>query len=205
MSDYQPTICVITPTISRDSLKATLESATLSPRDDWVVIGDGPQPKARAIVESLGKNRTYLRYMETEVQRGNWGNIPRDVAMKESPKDYFIFLDDDDVFAPNAMPVLKAELAKAFPCPVMFRLITADGRTIWKDHRFGVGNIAGSMFACRNVPGRIGRWDNDGGYQSDFHFIEQTLNYYPNWRTSLVWSGEVIILCQPNGGTYTHG
>lgn len=197
---YQPSICVITPTIGRPALRQTLESgaAHLSDGDLWLIVGDGPQPEALEICRQVLGNR--FAFMATEIKLGDYGNPLRDQAMKftEQDQDYFVFLDDDDAFAPNAIPIIKREIAQHYPGPIMFRMINGNGELLWHTREVTPGNVGGSMFCCPNTPGRLGTWTNGTGHRSDFNFIEQTLKLYgPGWRQNLFWSGDVIVHCRP--------
>jgi glycosyltransferase involved in cell wall biosynthesis len=199
MPDYQPSICVITPTIGRPTLRQTLESGTgLSQGDEWLIMADGPQPDA--IVSLAGvKLACGVKFIESENKTGDYGNSLRDEAMSIATQDYFIFLDDDDVFAPNAIQIIKREIAEHHPRPLMFRMINGNGELLWGSRDITPGNIGGSMFCCPNTPGKLGTWANGAGHQSDLHFIEETLKLYgPGWRQNLFWSGDVIVHCRPH-------
>ncbi len=199
MNKYQPTICVITPTIGRPTLRQTLESGAqdLESGDLWMVLGDGPQPEALQICkQSLYACK--FAFLESVAPLGDYGNTLRDQAMSIATQDYFIFLDDDDIFAPNAIRIIKHEIAKHHPRPIMFRMINGNGELFWDTREVTPGNVGGSMFCCPNTPGKLGTWANSTGHRSDFNFIEQTLELYgPGWRQNLFWSGIVIVHCRP--------
>lgn len=197
---YRPSICIITPTVGRPTLRRTLESgaADLHPGDLWIIVGDGPQPLAQQTCQNVLENR--FAFMETLIILGDYGNPLRDQAMDlaGSDQDYFIFLDDDDIFAPNAIQIIKREIAEHYPRPIMFRMINGNGELLWRTREVITGNIGGSMFCCPNTPGKLGAWANGAGHQSDLAFVEQTLKLYgPGWRQNLFWSGDVIVHCRP--------
>lgn len=201
---YQPSICVITPTIGRPTLRRTLESGAkdLGADDQWVVVADGIQPVAMEIWRQLATPYLNVNYFESLADNGlpsgDYGNRLRDIHMRHHAEDYFIFLDDDDVFAPNAIKIIKREIAEHYPRPIIFRMINGNGELLWHTREVTPGNLGGSMFCCPNVPGRLGTWANGAGHQSDLHFIEHTLTLYgPGWRQNLFWSGDVIVHCRP--------
>jgi hypothetical protein len=201
---YQPSICIITPTIGRPTLRRTLEGGieNLGPQDLWMILGDGPQPEALEIYRQLEFNyqTAFIESIAPKGDYGDYGNYLRDQAMKIAVQDYFIFLDDDDVFAPNAIPIIKHEIAQLYPRPIMFRMINGNGELLWRTREVTPGNVGGSMFCCSNTPGKLGTWANGAGHQSDLHFIEETLKLYgPGWRQNLFWSGDVIVHCRPEG------
>jgi hypothetical protein len=198
---YQPSICVITPTIGRPTLRRTLESGAkdLDKYDLWIVLGDGSQPKANKICQQIPFN-CQAAFLESAELGGDYGNPLRDQAMSIATQDYFIFLDDDDIFGHGAIPIIKREIARNFTRPVMFRMANGNGETLWRTRDVTPGNVGGSMFCCPNNPDRLGTWANGGGHRSDFNFIEQTLKLYgPGWRQNLIWSGDVIVYCRPKG------
>lgn len=195
---YQPSICVITPTIGRSTLRQALESgaAELDINDLWIISGDGPQPEALEICKKALEGQ--FAFVETGIALGDYGNPLRDQAISIATQDYFIFLDDDDIFAPNAIQIIKREIAEHHPRPIMFRMINGNGELLWRTREVATGNVGGSMFCCPNVPGQLGTWANGRGHQSDLAFIEETLELYGSgWRQNLHWSGDVIVHCRP--------
>lgn len=195
----QPSICIITPTIGRPTLRRTLESgaAKLGPDDLWIIVGDGRQTAGQKICSRIHFNCKSTFLMSADPV-GDYGNSLRDQAMSIAIQDYFVFLDDDDIFAPNAIQIIKREIAEHHPRPIMFRMINGNGELLWRTRDVTPGNVGGSMFVCPNTPGKLGTWANGGGHRSDFNFMEQTLKLYgPGWRQNLHWSGDVIVHCRP--------
>jgi hypothetical protein len=193
----KPSICVITPTIGRPTLRRTLESGILGQNDLWFVLQDSEGEGVYDIWYELRKSRPYLYLFETQYS-GNYGNSLRDYAIRVSQSKYFIFLDDDDIFAPGAIQIIKQEIALHHPKPIIFKMVNGNGEHLWRTRDITPGNVGGSMFCCPNIPGKLGKWDNGAGHRSDFEFIRGTLEKYgPDWRQQLAWSGEVIIHCRP--------
>ena len=199
--NQDPSICIITPTIGRPSLRVALQSIELSPLDQWIVVGDGTQPAAREIASTLFAHEDGVYYFETSTGRGDSGNPLRDLAMTWGYQDYFLFLDDDDVFVPNARRIINEELKRHFGAPVIFRM-TSNGDVIWRHPSVEVGNVGGSMIAVPNRFGLIGTWANGHGHRSDYEFIMDTLRRYgSDWRQIIGWAGDIIIHCR-TGETY---
>jgi len=192
-------LCLITPTIGRPTLQRTLQSAALGANDEWLVIGDGRQEKAGRLVSLMRLSGQFgptdVQYHQaTETKRH--GNHQRDTAMAMSDKDYFIFIDDDDIFVPGALTIIRQAIGSSEPCPWFFRMIDPLGQTLWKNQVIDRGNVGGSMLVVPNDPARLGRWSDSNGHDSDFLFIERTLKL---WQpTPPKWSSEVIIECKPN-------
>jgi glycosyltransferase involved in cell wall biosynthesis len=198
----QPTICVITPTIGRSTLRRTLESGVLDKDDLWEIITDGPDvyKSAKTEILDLLTVRSDLHCTTTFKSTKDYGNKLRDMIMAITGKDYFIFLDDDDIFVPGAIDIIKCETAQHYPKPIIFKMINGNGEILWKNREVTPGNVGGSMFCCPNTPGKLGKWANGAGHRSDFEFIRGTLEKYgPGWRQNIIWSGDVIIQCRPEG------
>lgn len=195
-----PKICIITPTIGRPSLRQTLESTdSLSIRDMWLVISDGHNPHAKSIWEDVSP--VHSIYVEHTEVKGDYGNRLRDICMTMAPtQNYFIFLDDDDVFMPGALDIIRREIALYSPLPIMFRMRNGNGEILWRTRDITPGNVGGSMFCCPNKPDFLGVWANGAGHRSDYEFIRGTLmKYSPDWHKQLAWSGDIIIECRPEG------
>lgn len=199
---YQPTICIITPTIGRPSLRQTLESVSLANNDHWIVVGDGPNTQARAIWASV-PTRGY--YTETLTAYGDYGNALRDRAMMWATQDYLIFLDDDDVIVPGGIDIIKHEIKEHYPRPIIFKMRNGNGEILWKNREVTPGNVGAAMFCCPNRPDTFGKWTNGAGHRSDYEFIMATLKSYgPAWRQNIFWSDKVTVHCRP-GEVATNG
>lgn len=202
---YQPTICIITPTRGRPTLERTINSITddlVSTDDYWLVLPDGELAWSKVIGILPYSKEILLLEPQSHLPQGDYGNKLRDLAMSSSRSDcdYFVFIDDDDVFTPGAIDIIKREIAQHHPRPIMFRMINGNGEILWKTREVTPGNVGGSMFCVPNDPDKLGKWDNGQGHRSDFEFIRSTLEKYgPDWRQQLVWSGDMIIHCRPEG------
>lgn len=198
-----PSLTVITPTVGRPSLERTLDSLVgqLHAGDEWLVVGDGPQPTAREAVERVQSRTTAtVRYLE-HGPTGRWGNAQRQHAMSMAGGDYLWFVDDDDMAAAGAVQAIRQAIAEHPGHGFMFRMDTTSladstvGLVLWKvagDLRWrGVG---GPMFVAPNDPQRLGRWDTDV-YAQDWPYIRDTVRCYPDgW---LVWRPEIIYIVRP--------
>lgn len=181
-------IGVITPTIGRQSLRAMLDRLLpqLDVQDRVMIVGDGPQPVAQAIVDSL--NSGLIRYSEHGPIR-NYGNPQRNIAIAESATDYVMFVDDDDLPMPAAIKDIKAGILAHPGLPLMFRM-QGPLDVLWRMKKVEVCNVSGQMFVVPNVKERVGLWS--GRYEADLDFMKSTLALYPGKEQSVVWKDEVI-------------
>jgi len=194
-----PSVTIITPTIGRDSLKVMLNGLLpqLNQGDEVLIIGDGPQPNAKKIVDELAS--PFITYWESPLIR-NYGNPQRNEAISRSKGDYLMFVDDDDTVESNAIDVVKHS-AKLYPgVPLMFKMLHDGYRILWDTPQVAYGHVSGQMFVTPNVKGKVGAWS--GKYGADFDFMMSTLALYPE-GTAIVKFLEDIITIQgfagPNG------
>ena len=195
-------IALITPTINRPTLMRSLYSGLSDLRDDdeWWIIGDGSQPIAKSLVESLDDRR--LKYLEYADPNSRYGNAQRNFAMQRATADYFLFLDDDDVLLPGALDCIRQE--GQHNVPLMFRMDYRPRRcTLWKTRQVRKSNVGGTMFCVPNILGKWKPWTlakNPG--LSDLQFIQETLSLWP--ENSLRWCEQIICRCdRHNGGQPT--
>lgn len=184
-------MCVITPTIGRPTLERALLSAELAPGDEWLVVGDGEQQAAAGLVADLWqRGRSWLRYI-TGPETRQHGNAQRDYGMRRAAADYFLFLDDDDVFTPGAIEVIRRELSGG---PTLFKMRHPEAGVIWRDTVMSVGNVGGAMLALPNNKQRLTHWADHQGHKSDFDFIQDAL---ARWGNRARWCDHVIIEVSP--------
>jgi glycosyltransferase involved in cell wall biosynthesis len=181
-----PSVCVITPTIGRDSLRTMLDGLLpqLAEGDEVLIIGDGPRPNAQKIVDEI--KSPLIRYWEIPLIR-NYGNPQRNIALKEAKADYVMFVDDDDTVRPEGIKKMKKVVEKYPGLPIMFKMYHKTVE-IWKAPVISCGNVSGQMFVTPNVKDKLGRWS--GQYHADLDFINSTVALYP--KDSLLWRYEFI-------------
>lgn len=194
-----PSISIITPTIGRDSLKVMLAGLLpqLSTGDEVLIIGDGPQPNSKKIVDEI--NSPFVTYWESPLIR-NYGNPQRNEAISRAKGDYLMFVDDDDTVESNAIDVVKTA-AKDFPnVPLMFKMLHDGYKILWDKPQVAYGHVSGQMFVLPNVKGKIGTWS--GKYGADFDFMMSTLALYTEGTAAVKFIEDIITIqgfAGPNG------
>lgn len=198
------TISLIIPTIGRPSLLRTLDSVIpqLAHGDEIIVIGDGPQPGARVIIEQahlrydlnncpMCGGDVVLHYLETAPSR-TWGHAQRQFGMSVATGDYIAFLDDDDTWTLVARAMIalvtNTDDFTRQKCPHIFQMRYANGSVLWQTPQLLCGNVGTPMFVVPNEPENLGTWSSR--YEGDFDFASSW-----KWPESLIaWHGEVLAL-----------
>jgi len=184
-------LSIVTPVIRAGTLRRMLSQLApqLTPRDEVLIVGDGPQPECRKVVESFGLDN--LRYWDMIPAPRNWGNPQRNEAIGKARGTHLVFIDDDDQVDPKGLETIRSAVSLAPGHPHMFRMLY-QGRPIWSSPDVLCGNVSGQMFVPPNVSGRLGTWNRD--YAADFNFIRTTLMLYPEGYGAVVWREEMPIV-----------
>lgn len=182
-----PTISIAIPTIGRPTLARLIQEILpqLGTGDEVLVVGDGPQPGARAIAEGIDPRVRYYEYGPTR----NWGYAQKNWAIRISRGDYLYAIDDDDRIAPTALASIRRGAIETGGRPMIFKIHHA-GIVIWRDQTVRSGNISTQMLVFPNRAERLGFWGLI--YEGDREFAESTLRLWPDG--ALAWREEVIAL-----------
>lgn len=194
-----PSIAVIVPTAGRYQLRRSLLSVSnqLGPRDELFVVSDGELPLVRSIVSEFDSLQQ-LRFIEHQDPVSTFGWAQRNVAMRQAQADVLAFLDDDDIYLPNAIASIRREAAHGRP--MIFRREYKD-KFSWTKPEFIEGEIGTGMFV---VPRQPGRWMPcpaeltriKPGY-TDYRWILKTLELWP--PNSVRWCRDFIYCCKGHG------
>lgn len=187
-------LSVITPTIGRPSLERTLNSIVpqLVPPDEVLVVADGERELARQICEKF----KHVRYIETEYKR-QWGNPQRDAGISAARTTHLAFCDDDDIFFPWAVEIIKG-VASSYPHALLIFKSEANGyavphKYLWHDPMIRKGNI---MSCSLVVPVRsdLPLWSQSQDvYAADHYFAQQCAHI-----CEVIWREELIAKTRPS-------
>lgn len=180
-------LSIVIPTLGRASLERTLASCMEA--DEVIVVLD----KARGVNELPCRLPSNARLIE-----GTWGVIGghagRAVGIGEATGTHLAFMDDDDIYAPGAMTLMREA---ACDVPVIFRMAHYNHGILWADREVRFGNVSTQMYVVPNDPGRLGLWTphapglpEPGG---DFTFIRETVEK----MGAPVWREEIIAVLRP--------
>jgi glycosyltransferase involved in cell wall biosynthesis len=176
VSDPPPTFSIIVATAGRPSLRRTLASITpqLEPGDEIMVVCDAS---------------------------GDAGDTPRMSAMPRARGTHLAFLDDDDVYAPDALEKMR-RFAREHPGRIgIFKMEHPAGTTHWREGEpeLRYANVSTQTFLVPNVPGKLGRWQEGaprpggGEYAGDYVFITETARL----QGDPVFVDEVTVYARP--------
>ncbi len=159
-------LSVIIPTVGRESLQAALSSC--ADADEVIVV---------------------------ENQDGDHGYSARTRGMAQATGTYLAFMDDDDVYTPGAIDLMRQH---ATDVPVIFRMDHYSHGILWKDREVRFGNVSTQMFLVPNIPDKLGVWaphapglKEPGG---DFTFIDGCVEK----MGEPVWREEIISVLRPH-------
>lgn len=179
-------LTVITPTVARDSLRATLASIAPQLRlgDEHIVIGDGPQPDAAAMCSEF-----VVSYRDGP-QSHSWGTAQRDYAISIARGDWLLFCDDDDVFTPDALDTVRRVVTDNPTTPHIFRMQRSLYHDVlWTDQDVRMGNVGTPMIVTPRYD-EMPRWvDEWHAYTADHRFAKALTDAH-----GVVWREEVICL-----------
>lgn len=188
MSD--PSISIIIPTLGRPSLMRTLLSVMHQIRgdDEVLVIGDGPQPAAEEIV-SRWKGR--LRYIEGPRTRA-WGHAQRNLGMERAGGKFLSFMDDDDIYVPDALEKMRRAIEEVGEAYFLFR-IRYMSTVLWRVPDIARANVSTQMALVANNRDRLGTWRpspaTPNGSGGDYDFILETAY---KWNAVIHYRYEII-------------
>lgn len=189
----RPSLSVVIPTIGRPSLADAIESLLaegLGTADEIIVIGEGPQPTARKIVE-LFSGRVSITYLENQ---SDVINTNRNVAQLLATRTHLMFLDDDDRSVDGAIRCIIDEISQNPNRVLLFRERCKNPRhtwnEVWRKKEIVLGNVGTQMVVVPNVRKRLGKW---GCFKTgDYNFIRSTVDLWPGKDDGVVWVDRVI-------------
>ena len=152
----------------RARLRATLASVApqLERGDEVLVVGDGRPAQAREIFARERQRR--WRYLETDGPCNDGGGTQRDLAATVARGDHLCFMDDDDVFTPDALAAIRGGVAEHPERVLLFRMDDY-GTLRWRDREIRYGNVGTPMVVVPNDPARLPSWQ-----PGDYEFIRES-------------------------------
>jgi Glycosyl transferase family 2 len=196
---HEPSFSFLIPTHREDRpLARCLDSVApqLGPNDEVVVIGDtcdGPLPRVRDLVRDYGPQFLYL---EHDAGYHDWGHSQLQYGIGQALGEWLHCNDDDDVYVPGAVAVMRTVAADANGRPILFRFRSYHGQVYWAQRGvLQMDLVGGHCLVFPNIPGKIGRFGRR--YQGDWDMIDSTVRLHGG-PDSVIWRTEIICIARPD-------
>jgi glycosyltransferase involved in cell wall biosynthesis len=194
-------LSIIVPTKGRETFERTLRSIRLHRGHEVIVVSDGAVPLVRKICKDVQKDVPFdIRFFRSP-KTENWGNSQRNLGMKKARGHWLMFIDDDDIYVPDAFKYIHKALSKETSAQQatvhIFRMLDFQYKrqVLWQRREPSVGNVGTPMLCLPNLEDFKGMWPDSQDYGSDQMFIQDTLNRWP--ENKITWEAEVITICRP--------
>jgi len=197
-------LSIITPTQGRETLARMLASAgPLGPDDEWLIMVDAfelPSGEPDRI-DSLAKPYGCTT-VGVDAGRHTWGHDQLNAGLERArPGNYIVFMDDDDVFAPDALDNVRTAIARDVAdgaARLHFWQFLTPWRAIlpvWPDLR--EARVGGHCIVTPNVTGMVGRFGPE--YNGDYGYIRDTLALWGGVDNGRVaWHPSLIAITRPD-------
>jgi hypothetical protein len=179
-------LTVVIPTLGRPGLAAAV--ASCAGADQVVVVADSA--RGPVTLPPLPANASAL-----EVVGGDHGYTARTAGIHAATGTHLAFLDDDDVYTPDAIGLFKHH---ACALPVIFRMDHYHHGILWRDPVLEFGNVSTQMFVVPNDRERLGTWaphvpglQEPGG---DYTFLRGCCER----MGEPVWRDEIVAVLRPD-------
>jgi glycosyltransferase involved in cell wall biosynthesis len=123
----------------------------------------------------------------------DFGNTVRNEWMSKCTGTHIAFLDDDDMYTPDAIEAMVSLAHEEVPS--IFRMNHMEG-ILWRDKRFMFSNFGTPCLVVPNVPEQLGTWKafTEYGRGGDWMFIEETVKNMGGPH----WCDHVVALIRPH-------
>jgi glycosyltransferase involved in cell wall biosynthesis len=193
-----PTFSFVVPTHREDRpLKRCLDSIAwqLGKEDEVIVVGDtcdGPLPMVEHLVSTYDVRFQYLPHDAGGYH--DFGHSQLNYGIARARGEWIHCNDDDDVWLPGALDVMRAGALTAGGAPLLFRFVSyVGGMIIWAQRgRLERNWIGGHCLVAPNDQDKLGKWAPD--YTGDFDYIEQTVQKHSG---QAIWREEIICKARP--------
>lgn len=213
----KPLLTVIVPTIGRPTLDRMLRSLRENTKGyleaycnpaflEILVIGDSHKETFRSGLRYAQQvsEKWQATYLEHDGGTHCYGHPQRNYGMKIAKGEWLAWMQDDDVWLPNAMRAIVESLQDATEWvagnseelldirPRLFRTLTWQAGPVWREKRLYEGNIDADCIITPNIKDRLGEWTCR--YCGDFDFIVHTCKL---WDMNIRWEEAVIAQGRP--------
>ncbi len=191
-----PWLSIIIPTTGRPTLERLLRAIRRqSPETETEIlcVGDthaGTWAPTLAPVPALCA-RWDARYLEHDGGKHQVGQPQRNYGQTQATGEWLLWSQDDNLYEPEALRQVQT-CARQRRSPLLFRVATQWGFTVWQHQVFELGNLDADCLAVPNEPARLGTWAD--AYEGDYAMIRETCE---RWGWSHWWVDCLIVRARP--------
>lgn len=180
-------ISVIIPTIARPALGRTLGSVLfqLDEDDEVLVVSDGGSAKVEDLCSGLqwAESGACVRYLKTR-HTGDSGATQRDAGIAAARGTHLMFVDDDDVFTPDALNAARKAIAERPQAAHIFQMrygsrAPEPGLVLWRTPEVVLCNVGTPMFVVPRDPDYMPAWAGLSVQYHDFEWISRVARRCP--------------------------
>lgn len=193
-------VTIIIPSVGRDTLAAAVESVYYQVLDtDRIIVVFDRSKISDLTVGDCARLRLDLVddwvFVDPHPAYGR-GGAQRLAGIRMAETTHIAFLDDDDVFTPDALAAIRAHAHPYFP--TVFRMDHHTLGTIWQEQKLCYGNVGMPQIVVPNDPDKMGSWEPWTGTEGcDFTFFAGCVN----GMGGVEWRHEVVCKTRPHERT----
>lgn len=163
--------------------------------DEVIVVGDthdGPLPRVERVVESLG---WAFKYLAHDAGHHCYGHCQLNAGLAMATGDYYNCNDDDDVWTPDALSLMRRG-AEQFPGRAMLFRFRSYMQTVYWDQlgRMERNHIGGHCLVGPNMADKQGAFACD--YSGDFEYVQSAVDALGGPQDA-VWLTDIVAIARP--------
>lgn len=192
------TFSLLVPTHREDRPLARCLSSVcdqLNPGDEVIVVGDthdGPLPGVEYLVYSYGSQ---FKYLPHDAGHHCWGHCQLDAGLAIAKGDYYHCNDDDDIWSPDALDMMRIGVGTFPDKALLFRFRSQFGTVYW-DTLGGLerNHIGGHCLVAPRVPGKVGKFTCE--YNGDYDYVASAVEAFGGPREA-IWLTDLVAFARP--------
>jgi len=167
----------------------------LAPEDEVLVIGDVHSQSLERVPKLTSRYGPQFRYLPFDAGHHCYGHDQLNYGISQARGDYLHVNDDDDVWAPGALAIMRQAVLEEPARPHLFRFMSYHRAVFWDQYGLVERNhIGGHCLVAPNLPGKVGLWECY--YTGDFDYVQSTLTLHGG-NDSAVWHEDIVAVARP--------
>jgi len=167
----------------------------LEPGDEVIVVGDTHDRELPVVERTVASFGEQFKYLAHNAGHHCYGHCQLDAGLAVARGDYYHCNDDDDVWAPGALTLMRRG-ARFFPDkPLLFRFKSYFQTVYWDElGRLERNHVGGHCLVAPLVPGKVGKFSCD--YSGDFDYVSSAVEAFGGVHEA-VWLTDVVAIARP--------